>query len=287
MLTFANDLGLSPDEAAEGILRVANATMERAIRIISVERGHDPRQFSLIVFGGAGPMHACDLARSLAIPTIVVPGNAGVLSAIGLLMADVVKDFSHTVLVAAGDISAGDMEALFAPLEEQARGVLEAEGFTSGHMNFQRLLDLRYAGQSYEVAVPAADDFREAFHAEHQRLYGHSDRSWPVELVNVRLSARGLVRSPELTPAELTGADSEHARIGTAQAVFGGERFETPVYERSGLRPGNRFRGPAVVVEMSATSVVGPDYEAEIDGFGNIIMIMEPQGISMSGRLGR
>ena len=272
MLKFANDLGMSANETAEGIIRVANATMERAVRVISVERGHDPRRFSLVAFGGAGPMHACDLARALAIPNIIIPNDAGVLSALGLLMADVAKDFSRTVLLEADKISDRELDSLFTPLEQEAREALTAEGFSHVQIATQRLLDLRYVGQSYEVTVPATTDFLAVFHSEHYRLYGHSNASRPAELVNVRLAARGTVERPEIRPSERVEHIDGSALIGVGQVVFNGEELETPVYDRTELRPGNRFHGPAVVVEMSATTVVAPGYEAKVDTYGNIIM---------------
>ena len=272
MLKFANDLGMSADEAAEGILRVANAIMERAIRVISVQRGHDPRRFSLVAFGGAGPMHACDLASSMAIPNIIIPNNAGVLSALGLLVADVAKDFSQTVLLRADDVSPSRLDSLFVPLEERAKEVLAGEGFAPRQTNLSKFLDLRYVGQSYEVTVPASADFLAAFHSEHSRLYGHSNASRPVELVNIRLAARGLVEPPEFARGKPTRAIPENAVLGMLQTVFDGEKVKAPIYDRAALRPGNRFCGPAIVVEMSATTVVGPGYRVEVDLYGNIIM---------------
>jgi N-methylhydantoinase A len=272
MLKFAKDLGMTDDEAAEGIIRVANATMERAIRVISVERGNDPRHFSLVAFGGAGPMHACDLARSLAIPNIIVPNNAGVLSALGLLMADVVKDFSQTVLSDAESLSISMMESLFSQLEQRARGILAGEGFTGERSRMERFLDMRYTGQSYEVTVPMTADFISRFHARHRRLYGHSNISWPVEVVNIRLVAKGIVESPLFSPKRENGKPAKNARKGVEGVLFGGKRLETPFYERDMLLPGTRLQGPAIIMEMSATTVVAPDYGARIDRYGNIIM---------------
>jgi N-methylhydantoinase A len=272
MLRFAKSLGRTAYEAAEGILRIANATMERAIRVISVERGHDPRQFSLVAFGGAGPMHACDLARALAIPTIIIPHNAGVLSALGLLMADVVKDFSQTVLLDAERASSSELEHLFSQLEERAWEILTEEGFARERIHLERSLDVRYAGQSYEVTVPMAADFLSEFHAAHERLYAHSNTSWPVELVNIRLTANGSVESPQFPPRTETETSPERAVKGEGQAVFEGREMKTTVYEREELQVGARLRGPAIVVEMSATTVVPPDYEARVDRYGNIIM---------------
>jgi N-methylhydantoinase A len=272
MLRFGNEMGKSPDEAAEGILRVANTTMERAIRVISVERGHDPRGFSLVAFGGAGPMHACDLARSLAIPQVIVPLNPGVLSALGLLMADVTKDFSQTVLLRTNTLSRETLESLFAPLEERARSVLIEEGFAPDRMILSRFLDLRYVGQSYEVTIPDMPEFLPGFHSEHHRLYGHSNPARPVELVNIRLVAKGMVERPNFSTVRETPSDPEHAIIAFSETVFNGTRRRTPVYERERLGRGSRFAGPAVIVELSATTVVTPDFEAEVDRFGNILM---------------
>ena len=227
MLKFANYLGMSLKKVAEGIVEVANATMERAIRVISVERGYDPRRFSLVAFGGAGPMHACDMARTLAIPKIVGPYNAGVLSAFGLLIADVTKDFSRTVLLKAKDVSEQRLESLFAPLESQGGEIMKSEGFEPDRFELLRFLDVRYVGQSYEVTIPATPDFAEAFHTEHYRLYGHSNVSWPVELVNVRLRAVGRVERPKLPTVEEAGDIPDGAKIGQMQTIFGGERFET------------------------------------------------------------
>ncbi|RJP72747.1 MAG: hydantoinase/oxoprolinase family protein [Candidatus Abyssobacteria bacterium SURF_17] len=272
MLKFAKDLQMPPLNAAEGILKIVNATMERAIRVISVERGHDPRQFSLVAFGGAGPMHACDLARALAIPTIIIPDDAGVLSAFGLLMGDIVKDFSQTVLLRVGESPAEHLDEVFSPLEEQARDALNAEGFRPDEIELQRLLDLRYAGQSYEVTVPALSDFLTLFHSEHLRLYGHSNPVRPVELVNVRLRAIGRAQKPRLAPMTEKEELTRDSAVGSSQAIFDGRTYKTPVYERSMLHWGNQFRGPALVTEMSSTTVVAPAFEARVDRYGNIIM---------------
>ncbi len=272
LIEFSKLLGLAPEEAAEGIIRIANTTMERAIRVISVERGHDPRRFSLVAFGGAGPMHACELARALSIPNIVIPHNAGVLSAFGLLMADVKKDFSQTVLLKAADVTVEDLDRLFHPLEQQANEVLTSEGFSPERVRLDRFLDFRYVGQSYEVMIPAAKDFVFAFHSEHNRRYGYSNQKWPVELVNIRLCARGAVNRPRLAPAEEIDKIPEEAVLGAGQMVFGGKRFDSVIYDRQKLQPGNRFSGPAVVIELSTTTVVPPDFQAKVDLYGNIIM---------------
>jgi N-methylhydantoinase A len=274
MLKFSNHLGMSLEQTAEGILKVANATMERAIRVISMERGHDPRRFALVAFGGAGPMHACDIARALAIPDIVIPQNAGALSAFGLLMADVKKDFSHTILVGAEEADFNRVTSFFSPLEDKARRVLTEEGFGGDRIVLERFLDLRYVGQSYEVTVPATENFLPTFHKEHFRLYGHSDISRGVELVNVRLSARGLIDRPKFFPHEEPGEIADEAFVGFSDAVFELNKQKTAIYDREALRPGNRVSGPAIITEMTATTVVAPGFTARVDGYGNLLISM-------------
>ena len=217
-------------------------------------------------------MHACDLARSISIPEVIVPGNAGVLSALGLLLADVVKDFSQTILVRAEEVSPQRLDSLFAPLEARAADLLRAEGFAPEQIGLEKLLDMRYVGQSFEVAVPGDNDFISAFHAEHLRLYGHSNSSRPAEIVNIRLTARGKTESPEFARDEGAGEITKGAVLETGHAVFDGAKLGTTVYDRSSLRPGNRFGGPALVVETSTTTVVPPDYEARVDPYGNLIL---------------
>ncbi|RJP14522.1 MAG: hydantoinase/oxoprolinase family protein [Candidatus Abyssobacteria bacterium SURF_5] len=272
MLKFSNDLGMSAEQAAEGVLAVANATMERAIRVISVERGHDPRHFTLIAFGGAGPMHACSLACALGIPQIIIPHNAGVLSALGLLMADVKKDLSQTVLIRAEQVDIPRLNQLFAPLEKEAQEIMAGEGFAPNQFRLDGFLDMRYAGQAYEVTVPVAEDFVAIFHQEHFRLYGHSDASRAVELVNIRLTASGIVEPPPFIRGEETDIIAEAAFLGDRQAVFASGVSATPVYDRAELRPGNQLAGPAIVAEAHATTVITPGFTARMDVLGNILI---------------
>jgi N-methylhydantoinase A/oxoprolinase/acetone carboxylase beta subunit len=273
MLKFANHLGMPAERAAEGILKVADATMERAIRVISVERGHDPRRFALVAFGGAGPMHACSLARALAIPNVLIPRNAGVLSAFGLLMADVKKDFSRTILIGAEEADIPRLNRFLAPLEAQALSVLADEGFAPDEIALERFIDMRYVGQSYEVTVPATKNFLPVFHREHLRLYGHSDSSRKVELVNVRVSARGIIKPPKFPRYQEVDEIADSALLGpTHHAVFEEKTLRAPVYERAELRAGNRIPGPAIIVETNATTVVAPDFAAKVDAWGNLLL---------------
>lgn len=275
LASLARKLGLRAEGAAEGVLAIANATMEKALRVISMERGHDPREFALVAFGGAGPMHAADLARTLQIPTVIVPQMAGVLSALGLLFADVAKDYSRTLLVRADDAGWKVAKGVFDDLARRARRQMRAEGVRPDDLLIERSLDLRYAGQSYELTVPATPRFVDRFHRLHAKRYGHADRAHVVELVNVRLRAIGREPRPPLPrAAAMRRGDARDARLGLQTMIFGGERCRGQVLDRARLTPGVRFRGPAIVVESSATTVVPPDFRAGVDRHGNLVLSM-------------
>ena len=272
MAAFAAELNLSMTEAAEGILRVANATMERAIRVISLERGHDPRDFTLVCFGGAGAMHAADLARSLGIPRVMVPRAAGLLSALGMLLADAVRDYSRTLLVRVPDLDRQKLEQMFADLETRAKDEYETEGIAAGKLLLERSLDLRYVGQGYELSVPMGADFETSFHQLHERQFGYADAKRPTEIVNVRVRAIGETEKPQLAEHELQGADASGATLGQCAIVFDGAAKESLLIDRAKLLPGNEFSGPALVVEYSTTTVVPPDFQCRVDAGGNLIL---------------
>ncbi len=273
LASLARKLGLQAERAAEGVLAIANVTMEKALRVISMERGHDPREFALVAFGGAGPMHAADLARALQIPTVIVPQLAGVLSALGLLFADVAKDYSRTLLVRADGAGWKKARGALDDLERRARRQMRAEGVRPDDLVIERSLDLRYAGQSYELTVPATRRFVERFHRLHAKRYGHADRERDVELVNVRLRAIGREPRPPLPrAAAMRRGDLRDARLGLQTMLFGGKRRRGQVLDRARLTPGVRFRGPAIIVEPSATTVVPPDFRAGVDRHGNLIL---------------
>ena len=272
MEVFAREMSLSPVEAAEGILRVANATMERAIRVISLERGHDPRDFTLVCFGGAGAMHAADLARNLNIPRVLVPQAAGILSALGMLLADFVRDYSRTLLVRSAELDSGDLERAFVELETRARTEYEAEGFVTKRLVMERSLDMRYVGQGYELAVPMTLDFEAAFHELHETRYGYADPTRETEVVNVRLRSVGRTEKPPVLEHELEDEDASAAMIGEWRMVFDGRARESQLVDRAKLRPGNAFKGPALVVEYSTTTVVPPDFRCRVDKGENLIL---------------
>jgi N-methylhydantoinase A len=247
---------------AAGIVTLAEAAMEKAIRMISVERGHDPREFTLVAFGGAGPLHACALARALRIPRVLVP----VMPALGILMADVVRDYSRTVMLPA---AAADLEPPFAELEAHGAQEFRDEGLAG---DSERSADLRYAGQGYELNVPAAVGMLEAFHDLHRRRFGYADASKPVEVVNVRLRMTAETPAVELPFREPHAGDASQAVLKTRRIFFDGAWLESKVYGRESLVPGESFAGPALITEYSATTVLPPTCVALVDGFGNLVI---------------
>jgi N-methylhydantoinase A len=264
----------STEVFAQGILDIVEANMEKAIRVISVERGYDPRDYTLVAFGGAGGLHACGLAAALEIPRVLIPKFPGGLSALGILRADVVKDFSRTILLAIESRRAmrGVLEKEFARMERAAATDMRREGFEPRQVRVERLFDMRYVGQAYELTVPAKGDFAGSFHRAHERRYGYSDAQRAVEIVNVRARAIGSTPKPALAKIPGGGANARAAMAGERNVFFDGRAVKTPVYERSQLRTGNRFRGPAVVTEYSATAVVLRGWGVRVDAYGNLIM---------------
>ncbi|MFY9530100.1 MAG: hydantoinase/oxoprolinase family protein [Candidatus Acidiferrales bacterium] len=259
---------------AKGILDVVEATMEKAIRVISIERGHDPREYALVAFGGAGALHACNLAAVLGIPAVVVPKFPGALSALGILRADVVKDFSRTILEPAKSTrdAAPVVRRVAAHLNKQGIRQMRAEGFSRSQVRIESSLDLRYVGQSFELRVPASKDFIAAFHKEHERSYGYADSTRAVEIVNVRARFIGITRKPAL-PRSRPAAANSSAAITEVRRVHFYQRFlPTRVYDRAKLRSGNRFAAPAIVREYSATTVVPPGWQAQVDSYENLIL---------------
>jgi N-methylhydantoinase A len=261
---LGEQLGLDTEEAALGIVRVANAEMVRALRVISVERGLDPREFALLAFGGAGGMHACALAEELGMETVLVPRAGGVLSALGLAISDLRRDYVRPYLTGLEGVDAGEFEERFEDMEDTAAKDLEGPEYT-------RRADLRYRGQSFELTVEADDSLaklEERFHAAHERRYGYRMEDEPVELVNLRLTATVPVTKPELDepPAE-SGAESE-----CREANFDGEWLEVSVFDRERMGEGSEVSGPAIVEFKESTCVVRPGWRGAVDGVGTLAL---------------
>jgi N-methylhydantoinase A/oxoprolinase/acetone carboxylase beta subunit len=263
-------LRLSVPELAEGIVRVANANMERAVRVVSIERGHDPRNFALLSFGGAGGMHACELAEHLEMATVIVPRYAGVLSALGMLMANATKDYSTSVLRRSDMISIHELSSRLQPLLYAARRDLAAEGFRPKAIVTNRFVDVRYVGQSYEITVPFSRDYRSEFDKLHQRLYGYSNSARPTEIVNLRVRAEGITEKPKLPHFRERSIRPQPAFV--RQARFNGRSQRTAFYRWDNLSPGAHARGPAVVTGGEATVVIPPRFGFRVDGFSNLII---------------
>jgi N-methylhydantoinase A len=244
------------EEFAAGIVRLADATMEKAIRLISVERGRDPRDYTLVSFGGAGGLHACALARALRIPRVLAPCMPGALSALGILISDVVKDYSRTVMAAPDSPT---LEAHFRELEQRGKEQMRAERLTGVA---SRSLDLRYKGQGFELNVPAGPKFVAAFHEAHRQRYGYADPARPVEVVNVRTRFVAASKPVKFTKHKLRRSDGRRAIVRRTAG--------TNFYDRELLVPGDVFHGPAVVVEYSATTVIPRGAIARVDAWGNI-----------------
>lgn len=259
---------------AEGILAVVEATMEKAIRVISIERGRDPRDYALVAFGGAGGLHACSLAEKLSMPRVLVPQFPGALSALGILCADVVKDISRTVLLSVADArtTARALRRAFAAIERDGAKTMRTEGFAAGAWRTERFLDMRYVGQAYELGVPAAGNYVAAFHREHERRYGYSDPARAVEIVNVRARFTGRTQRVSWPRERIGGANGSRAIAAVRDVYFGGRKWRTPVYSREKLHAGNRLRGPAIVAEYSATTVVPPGWSACVDRYRHLVL---------------
>jgi N-methylhydantoinase A len=292
---------LSLEQFSAGVVRVVNANMERALRVVSIERGYDPRDFALVAFGGAGGLHACELAEALGIPTVMIPARPGALSAFGILVSDVVKDYSRTLLWRfAGHSGRGEPQAVpraklekeFRKLEAAAQKEFRAERWR-GALQYERSLDLRYRGQGYELNVPAGDNDKDnvaaRFHDEHQRRYGYHHAGREIELVTLRLRAK--LRTPQpMSPQPRSQFPSSRSpsKVGRRQTMrepllrvlpveravvfFHDKLLTAPVFERGDLVCGRPMRGPAVITEYSATTVIPPGKEFWVDASDNLII---------------
>jgi N-methylhydantoinase A len=259
--------------AASGVVRVVNANMERALRVITIGRGFDPRDFALMAFGGAGPMHACELARDLGIRHIVLPRNPGLLCAWGALQAPLGREYSLTVRETAPAFR--HLAARAAPMLARARRELAAEGARRTQIRVALFADARYRGQSYEIEVPLTARFAAAFHASHRRTFGYAAPEAAIEVVNLRLraTAPGAAAAPErLARGHRTPAPMRRIEVVIGERGAGGpaRTANVPVYARAAIGAGARIRGPAIVVELSATAYVAPEFTLRADGFGNL-----------------
>jgi N-methylhydantoinase A len=278
---IGSSLGMTTMEAAWGILQVANATMIRAIKLVSVERGYDPHDFALIAFGGAGPLHATKLAAELEIPVTIVPRFPGNTSALGLVVADMRYDSVATGIQCLDDVDPSTSEATFRDLEAQARGQLNREGIPTDCQRLTRSCDMRYFGQAHELniridgqlaTVEALQRIGLAFHAAHRHSYGHAMEGDPIEIVNYRVSAVGISPAPEWV--EHCSSESD-ALKGRRDVFFENGRLPCPIYERRRLKPGCQIDGPAVLEQSASTTLLRPGQSGHVDAYGNLIILAE------------
>jgi N-methylhydantoinase A len=289
----ARPLGLSIEEAALGIIRIVDENMLGALRVVSVQRGLDPRDLTLVPFGGAGPVHGAQLARLAGIATMLVPPSPGVLSALGFLLADVKQVFTLTRVGLVGQLDDAAYRRELDRLIADAATWLEREGVPERDRTIEIALDLRYRGQAYElptaVALPLdAAAWREAatrFHAEHKRRYGYDQPRVPVEVVTLRVSAIGSLPKPVLYRQEPGAADASAAIVARRPVLFAEGALETAIYDRSWLEPGACLTGPALIVQPDCTTLIHPGQDASVDPFGNLIVATGASSLGISEKL--
>jgi N-methylhydantoinase A len=280
---LADRLGMDAMATAQGILSVVTANMAKAIRVISVQRGYDPRDYALVAFGGAGPLHAARLARELAMRRIVVPRNPGISCALGLLLTDLRAGFARTRLLTLSDDRAAEVAAIFNDLEAEARQWLATEGVAPAAQSLRRSVDMRYLGQNYELPIEISEGpiaaatllkLGEGFASAHKRRYGFIAAEEPIQMVTYRVEAVGTVRKAEFKPSAKAGPDADAARMGSRRAYIpeAGGFVDTPLYDRELLLAGNEVEGPAIIEQMDATTVVLPGMRAVVEPYLNIII---------------
>ena len=277
--TIAEERGTSVEEAAQAILDIVNENMHGALRVVSVEQGYDPRDFGLVAFGGAGPMHANALADVMDTYPLVIPPGPGVMSAFGFLTSDVQNEFSETYLETDLDVDGDDVHEELLTLREDAATWLDSEGVDESDHAFEYYADCRYYRQDIQMSIPVDIDalrtetglaeIKDDFEARHDQRFGFSLDA-PLEIANLRVIGKGVIEGVTIEEYDLGGTDPSAARVGTDEVYFDGAYRETPVYDRTELRPGNEIAGPAIVVEDDSTVVVQPDHTATIDRYANI-----------------
>ena len=285
-LQIADRLGIDLIGAAYGIFRLVNTSMADATKVVSVEKGHDPREFALVAAGGAGAIHASRIAESVGIPRVIVPKTASVFCALGMLESDLKHDYVRTMWAPFDALDLDELNRVLDEMEAKARRTLDSEGFPPDRVVVERGIDPRYLGQHHEVTVTIPDgpmtqdtltESAGRFHAAHQRLYLYSEPDSPLESINVRLTATGLIPKTPLASWPAGGADASAAVKATRPVCFG-TWLETPIYDGAKLMAGNRFQGPAIIEEITTTIVVFPDDRAEVDRLGNVVIHVNAKG---------
>lgn len=273
----ADPLDISIVQAAHGMLEIVNNHMIRALRLVSIEKGHDPRHFTMLAFGGAGPMQAPFLAEGLGIGTVLIPPNPGVFSAMGLILTDLRHDFKRAIIRKASEIDAVALDEVFTEMGKEAMAILGNEGFTTEQILMEKYLDLRYLEQSYEISVPMQKNLNytlASFHLRHHETYGYAVEDEPVEVVNAHLVAKGLTKKPRINKRSMmTAAPSPEALSHKRRVYFGDtDWIDTPIYFRDALFPSNRIKGPAIIEQYDTTTIIPPKWNMVVDEFSNIYL---------------
>jgi N-methylhydantoinase A len=276
----AKKLTLGIEDAAEGIVRIIDVKMQEAIKAISTMRGHDLSDFQLLAFGGAGPLHAARIAKELGMAGVVVPLYPGVYSAMGLLMSDVKHDYIRSKLSPLAKVDEAGVAQVFAELQAHAIRDLRAENFGDDQIGVERALDMRYAGQGYEITVACDSELdlaalRRKFDDSHKQMFGHTAPDEPVEIVSYRLRGIGRVPPVKLPQYRSQGISLKDALRETRKARYAGVTLDCPIYQRDRLDVGVRFDGPAIIDQLDATTVIPPGQSARVDEFKNILITAE------------
>ena len=269
---LAKKLKMTSVRVAEGIIDVANANMASAIKVISVEKGFDVRDYTLVTFGGAGGLHACELAQSLSIKKILVPKNAGVLSALGMTVADIVKDYSRSILLKVRENGYSEILDLFKPLISKGMKDVLSEGIRESSVKVENSVDMRYMGQSHELTLPFKKSYIEDFHKLHKKTYGHANTDYGIEVVNIRVRVIGKTRKPSLRKKVKIAPVKGQTVTRKTKCYFRGKWLKADIYDRNRVRTHSRIKGPAVIVEDTSTTFLPPEYICTIDDYENLII---------------
>ena len=280
----AKPLGISTERAAYGIIEIANNAMVNALRIVSIQRGHDPREFVLVGFGGAGPAHVASLAEQVGIPKVLIPISPGTASALGLLVTDVRMDLSKTLIIRSDQIELSLIKKELNSLKNQGKSLYSSNTSNILDLIFEYSVDMRYWGQSFELNIPAPETSKidtnwlnqllESFHKTHEISYGFRVDNDPIEIVNLRLTTIRKISQPKIKKLLKQKIDSSYAMKGIRPVYFGSnnEKDQTPVYNRKNLSPKTTFNGPAIIEEPDSTTVIPPKWNVNVDDFGNLIL---------------
>lgn len=276
---IATELGLSIEEAAQGILDIVNENMAGALRLVSVQRGYDPRNFALVAFGGAGPLHANAVARIMGSFPVIVPPSPGLLCATGDLVADFRQEFARTLIRTTNQASVSEVKGILSELQQEATHWLELEGIPQAQQVLTYNADMRYYRQGYEIPISftldelsSLDPLVERFNQLHEQYYGFRMNDSLTEIVNLRVVAVGKMPEPDLPEGSTGSSDTSHAATDSHQVYFAGEWHPTTIYDRSKLQPGNEIAGPAIITEFDSTTVILPGYSGKVDNFFNILI---------------